>query len=137
MGMIEADDVEPLRARIAPAVDVILRINEEARRLLRHVPRTVSRTDLIPAAQEKPATLRRRLLARVRNDRFYGSPRYPHGGSRWNCELERFPIVHSTGFMVLPSREGRWRRTRWICGSASWRTAMPGRTRKRARRNFA
>ena len=62
--MIEAEDVEPSRPGLAPAADVIVRIDEEPRcRLIRDVARPEGLDDLVVAPEEQPAALVWRRLA--------------------------------------------------------------------------
>jgi hypothetical protein len=69
MRMVEANDVQPAPPRAAPAVDVILRIDQKARRFGGDVPRPHGVDDLIAAPNQQPAALRGRRLARVVDDR--------------------------------------------------------------------
>src|SRR5262249_23948052 len=79
MGVIEPDHVEPLHARLAPAVDVIFRIDDEARRPIRDVSRTPHGRDLVaPAEQEAAALGGGRPLPRMPDDPCNPPPRHSH-----------------------------------------------------------
>jgi len=76
--MIEADDVEPAPPRVAPAVEVILRIDQKPRGLGGDVSRPHGVDNRVAAADQQPAALRRCGLTRVRDDGAQSAIRNPH-----------------------------------------------------------
>ena len=76
MGVIEADDLDSARARIAAPVDVILRVHDEppAGSLCR-IPRRPRVDDAVARAQQQPAALVGRRRPRMRDDGINRRPR--------------------------------------------------------------
>ena len=69
MRVIEADDVQPAAARISPAVEVILWIDQKPRRrLVRDIPRPEGLEDRRIAAEQQPAAFGWNGFPRVGDD---------------------------------------------------------------------
>ncbi len=66
MRVIGADNLETFNARRANSREVIFRIDEVPGRRSIEIPRANAAHDRLPFADEQPATLARRLLARMR-----------------------------------------------------------------------
>ena len=79
MRVIEADDVQPAAARISPAVEVILWIDQKPRRrLVRDIPRPEGLEDRRIAAEQQPAAFGWNGFPRVGDDRLERHASDPH-----------------------------------------------------------
>ena len=68
VGVVEPDDFQPQLARHPPCFNVIPWIDEKSVDPLVQIPRSNGSHDSTPAANQEPAALRRRRLARMRDD---------------------------------------------------------------------
>src|ERR1043166_2210812 len=81
MRMVEADDVEAGRSRVAPCLNVILRIDQKPIGVVREIARADGGRDDAGRSDEKTAALRGGGFARVRDDRLADRRRKNHSVS--------------------------------------------------------
>src|SRR5438093_1090142 len=108
MGVIEADDVEALKARLSPRVDVIFRIDEESMRIGCEVARPDGLDDSIAGANEDATAFGGRRRTRMRHDRVLrpSADGHRHYGTSTTIAIPMPPPMHNA---ATPRRSFRAR----------------------------